>query len=89
MSYNLPRKQPVTSTKNSQKSTPSSPKPSRQSFPNFDFDEDEDEELGVNHLLDIDFTDLELDTQKEFTYQEEEDTFFDDEEDQDFGDEEE
>jgi hypothetical protein len=83
MAYTLPSKQPVTPPKNSQK-LPSAPsKASRPAFPDFDLDEDEEEDLGINPLLDVDFTDLELDSQEEFSYQEEEEAYFDEDEEED------
>jgi hypothetical protein len=89
MSYNLQRKQPVTPAKKSQPSTKTSVQASRHSFPDFDFDEEEDEYQGINPLLDVDFTDLELESQEEFTYKEEEDIYLGDDDDEDFDDEEE
>jgi hypothetical protein len=89
MSYTSPRKQPVTSVKKTQSTKKTSLQNSRTSFPDFEFDEDEDEYQGINPLMDIDFTDLELDSREEFTYQEEKDPYLDEEDDQDFDDEEE
>jgi hypothetical protein len=89
MSYNSQRKQPVTPAKKSQPAKKSSVQASRHSFPDFDFDEEEDEYQGINPLLDVDFTDLELESQEEFTYKEEEDIYLEDDDDEDFDDEEE
>ena len=89
MSYLSPNKKPFTSEKKSQPLKKSPVRPSKHSFPDFDFDEEEDDYSGINPLMDVDFTDLELDSQEEFTYQEEKDLYLDDEEDQEFDEEEE
>lgn len=89
MSYTSPRKQPVTSAKKTLSSKNSSPKASKQSFPDFDFDEEEDEYQGISPLLDVDFTDLELDSHEEFTFQEKDDLYLEDDDEDDFDDEEE
>jgi hypothetical protein len=89
MSKPVPHHLPVTPARNSQKSNTPGVQASRRSFPDFEFDEEEDEYQGTNPLLDVDFSDLEFDTQDEFSYQEEDDLDLDDNEDQDLEDEEE
>jgi hypothetical protein len=87
MVYALPQNLPVTTAINSRKSHIPSIQASRRSFYDFEFDEEEDD-LGISPLLDVDFSDLELDNQEEFSFKEEEDLYLD-EEDEDFEDEEE
>lgn len=73
--------QPVTSTKKNQLSVKPSLQTSKFSFPDFELDEDEDDDISVSPLYEVDFSDLELDSHEEFAYDEEEaDLDFEDEE---------
>jgi hypothetical protein len=85
----VPHHLPVTPATNTRKSNTSGVQASPRSFPDFEFDEEEDEYQGINPLLDVDFSDLEFDTRDEFSYQEEDELDLDDDEDQNLEDEEE
>ena len=66
--------QPVTSTKTFQSTNKSSIQASKRSFPDLDFEEDEDDDLNISPLYDIDFSDLELDNEDDFSYDEDEES---------------
>ncbi len=73
MSRSSKTNQPVTSAKKNQPSGKSSVQASKRVFSDFDFDLDDDDDLSVSPLYEVDFSELELDSQEEFAYDEEQD----------------